>query len=195
MICLKQSVKQTLRKQIIHKIKNLTNSQKKAIELKMYKHLFNSFLWNDAKVIGITSSTSIEWNTAPIIERAWEEMKIVSVPKTISEKKTLKFYRINSFKELKKGYGNILEPYDNKSNYIEKNNIDLLIVPGVVFDQFGYRIGYGGGYYDRFLVDFPNYTVSLVSRLQLVDSLPVEAHDIPVQHLITEEGLRKVSEV
>lgn len=195
MIFLYRAKKQKIRETVLHKIKNLPDDEKIYIEDLLYKHLFNSLLWKEAKVIGITSSTSIEWNTGPIIERAWQDNKIVALPKTIPHKSLLKFYQVESFNELIVGYADILEPIHNESNYIAKENIDLLIVPGVVFDLFGYRIGFGGGYYDRFLADFPNRTVSLVSRIQLVEQLPVEKHDKRVDYLICEDGLRRVSEV
>lgn len=195
MIFLQQNEKKLLREAVLHKIKNLTLEEKKAIENQLYHHLFNCFLWKEANVIGITSSTSIEWNTEPIIERAWKENKIVALPKTIPQEAKLDYYQIKSFSDLKVGYGKILEPVASNHNYIPKEEIELLVVPGIVFDSYGYRIGFGGGYYDRFLVNFPNSTLSLVSRLQLFEKLPVEEHDIHVQFLITEDGLRRVSEV
>lgn len=187
--------KSNLRRQIIHKISSLSEKEKKAIEEKLYRQLFQSFLWKEANVIGMTSSTSIEWDTGPIIEKAWQEEKTVALPKTVPERKQLEFYRVDSFDELSDGYANILEPERNAGKFVHKNEIDLLIVPGIVFDCKGYRIGFGGGYYDRFLTDFSNRTVSIASKLQFVESIPHENHDIPIQYLIREDGLFQVCEV
>ena len=85
----------------------------------------------------------------------------------------------------------ISEPDTQKAKEIDKNQIDLLLVPGLIFTRDGYRIGFGGGYYDRFLTDFVQPTVSLASTKQLVDDFPVEPFDIPVNYLLTEEGFVK----
>lgn len=177
---------------MLTKLTSLPEVRKKQIEKKLSRNLFNSKLWKKANVIGLTCSTEIEWNTMPIIQKAWSEGKGVAVPKTDSTKSTMKFYLIKNEGQLKVGYGNILEPIIELSRFIDKFEIDLLIVPGIVFDKYGYRIGFGGGYYDRFLTNFTNETVSLLSSKQLVDKLPIEKHDINVQYLITETGLYKV---
>lgn len=184
--------KNSLRTETLNKLKNLSYNDRREIEARLYKYLFKSSLWNEANTIGITCSTNIEWNTEPIMERAWEENKIVAVPKTISREARLDFYRINNFSELISGYQQILEPKAIPEHKIKNDSIDLLIVPGVVFDERGYRIGFGGGYYDRFLVGFPNATISLLSTIQLVTKLPIEKHDIHVQYLLTEKGFREV---
>ena len=185
-------VKSSLRNKVLTKLTSLPEVRKKQIEKKLSRNLFNSKLWKKANVIGLTCSTEIEWNTMPIIQKAWSEGKGVAVPKTDSTKSTMKFYLIKNEGQLKVGYGNILEPIIELSRFIDKFEIDLLIVPGIVFDKYGYRIGFGGGYYDRFLTNFTNETVSLLSSKQLVDKLPIEKHDINVQYLITETGLYKV---
>lgn len=177
---------------MLNNLASLPTVKKKTIELQLTKHLFTSNIWKKATVIGITCSTELEWDTKQIIEQAWEEGKVVAVPKTIPTDSQMEFYKINDFSQLTIGYQGILEPSPNINKLIEKKSIELLIVPGVVFDEYGYRIGFGGGYYDRFLADFSNTTVSLLSTLQLVTKLPIEKHDIHVQYLITEKGCHKV---
>lgn len=186
--------KKSLRKEVLSQLENLTVKEKSAIEARLYDYLFTSSFWNKANCIGVTASTKIEWNTEPIMERAWQEGKVVAVPKTIPAHARMDFYQIDNVDELKPGYQNIFEPLVNETKYMNKEIIDLLIVPGVVFDQYGYRIGFGGGYYDRFLSDYKGETVSLLSRIQLVHKLPIEKHDIHVQYLITEAGIRKIND-
>lgn len=130
-----------------------------------------------------------EWDTKAIIESAIKAGKTVCTPKCFPKMRLLKFYQFSTFDELEVVYYNLLEPKAEEANYIEKNEIDLLIVPGVMFDKKGYRIGFGGGYYDRFLTDFTNTTVSLSSIGQLVESLPIEKFDLPVQYVITDQGI------
>lgn len=184
-------MKKQIRESVITKLKNLSNKQKEEMEQKLHQHLFNTELWMSAKHIGVTISQGFEWNTRPIIEKAWQQGKVACVPKCSPTDKTLQFYELNSYDQLETVYYNLLEPKAEETNKINKQNIDLLLVPGVVFNKEGFRIGFGGGFYDRFLSDYPNETISLISSLQLVDDLPIEAHDIAVKHLITEAGIMK----
>ncbi|HLR08025.1 MAG TPA: 5-formyltetrahydrofolate cyclo-ligase [Bacillota bacterium] len=181
--------KNELRQFALSMLKKMPSTKKKHIETKQQSHLFHTRIWERAKTIGITIAKEIEWDTAPIIEKGWQDRKTIAVPKCVPEKRRLDFYRLRTYDQLEISYYNLLEPKPDRSKYIEKDSIDLLIVPGVLFDKRGYRIGFGGGYYDRFLIDFPNQTVSLTSSKLLVDTLPAESFDIPVDHIITENGL------
>lgn len=179
--------KNQLRIETIEQLKKLRPKVKQEIERKLFHYLFESRLWKDAHVIGVTWSQDIEWDTKPIIKQAWKENKIVSLPKSDPNTKQMIFYTIDTENDLQLGYANILEPRD-VTHKIPENEIDLLIVPGVVFDLSGYRIGFGGGFYDRFLIDFNQKTLSLCSKKQIVKKIPINSHDIPVQYLITEDG-------
>ncbi len=72
--------------------------------------------------------------------------------------------------------------------FVEKDRHDLIIVPGVAFSKDGYRIGYGGGYYDRYLADYQGSTLSLAADFQMQPFLTKESHDIPVQFIVTNFG-------
>lgn len=183
--------KSDLRERVLDRIKYLSKLEKKEIEHQLREMLFHSQIWKEAKTIGITFSTDLEWDTTRIIEQAWKEKKIVAIPKVIAKEKRMTFHRINSFSDVKLGYANIKEPIASQTEIIDKEQIDLLIVPGVVFDVQGYRIGFGGGYYDRFLSDFKQNTLSLVSELQLMEQIPKEDHDIPVQYIVSEARMIK----
>lgn len=181
--------KSALRTEAIEGLKGLSNDEKQIIEKGLLSNLTQSTLWKEAKTIGITISQGFEWDTKAIIESAIKAGKTVCAPKCFPKMRLLKFYQFSTFDELEVVYYNLLEPKAEEANYIEKNEIDLLIVPGVMFDKKGYRIGFGGGYYDRFLTDFTNTTVSLSSIGQLVESLPIEKFDLPVQYVITDQGI------
>jgi 5-formyltetrahydrofolate cyclo-ligase len=178
--------KTNLRKNAIKKLKNLPGKERGRIEEQLRAQLLSSSLWNEAETIGITMDQGFEWSTKPIIEAAWGQNKTVCVPKCYPKEKKLIFFELNSFDQLEVVYYNLLEPKPEMNKEIKKNSMDLLIVPGVVFDPNGYRIGFGGGYYDRFLKDYSNVSVSLCSKYQLVDRVPVEDFDIAVHYLITE---------
>jgi len=186
--------KQEMRDTILHKLKNITDEERKQMEDQMYHHLIDSNLWKKANTIGITMSKGVEWDTSRIIETGWEQNKQMCVPKCIPKEKKLVFYRLETFDQLEIVYANLLEPKPEKSKEIEKNDIDLLIVPGLLFDDDGYRIGFGGGYYDRFLEDFYQEKASLCSSLQLVDEVPKKPYDLPVDYLITEEEIKDVND-
>lgn len=152
------------------------------------EQLVSSEYWEKAHTIGITISQGLEWDTKPIIEKAWEDGKSVAVPKCLANKQ-MAFYLLDHFQQLEKGLYNIPEPNPDKTKKVEKKEIDLLIVPGVAYDIKGFRIGFGGGYYDRFLVDFPNETISILSHIQLTEQIPIESFDIPVRHIVTENKI------
>ena len=110
--------------------------------------------WAEAKTIGITLSMENEVNTYPIIEKAWKEGKRVVVPKCNKETRTMSFRQISNFDQLETVYMNLREPIPALTEEVNADEIDLQIVPGVAYTERGERIGYGGGYYDRYLVHY-----------------------------------------
>lgn len=183
--------KEDLRKGMLLSLEKIGWLERNRTENDLHDHLFESDLWKNADSIGVTVSSDREWDTRTIIERAWDERKTVCVPKSIHETKVLHFYEISSFRQLEKGYFGLEEPLPEKTTRREPEDLDLMIVPGLIFTPAGYRIGYGGGYFDRLLAGFTKPTVSLLHSNQIVESFPIEAHDVPVDFLITEQGLKK----
>lgn len=180
-----------LRQSMIEKLEQLSTYERNNISSQLINHLLSSSLWKTAKVIGVTISQALEWSTKPIIKAGWEQGKTIAVPKCYPDDKKLVFYKFTSYNQLEVVYYNLQEPNPEKTTAIDKNDMDLLIVPGLVYDKDGYRIGFGGGYYDRFLTDFRQTTVSLASRRQIVEEIPYESYDIPVDHIITDKGMIK----
>lgn len=176
--------KETLRLSLKKKLSLLLPEEKKQIEKRMHTKLWNSELWEQAKIIGITIAQGYEWDTASIIYKAWEQGKQVVVPKCYPNNKEMIFYYLRSYNQLEKVYYQLLEPNPDQTSPIERNDIDLLIVPGLVFDHEHYRIGHGGGYYDRFLENYSGTTLSLVWTEQLVETIPVQSFDIAIDHLL-----------
>lgn len=186
-------MKHHLRKAMLEKLNGLSIETKQSINDHIHKNLFNSKLWNKAQVIGVTLSYKPEWDTYEIIKQAWKDNKEVVVPVTNELTYTMKFYLINSLKDLKEGNYKIYEPISQtKERYYEKSTIDLMIVPGVVFDKHGYRIGFGKGYFDRYLNDFNNNKVALLAEFQLIEQIPTNQYDINVDYLITDKKIFKV---
>jgi 5-formyltetrahydrofolate cyclo-ligase len=148
--------------------------------------LYRNHEWKNSNVIGITISRKREVQTCNIIKKAWELGKEVVVPKCFPEDKRMGFYQIKDFSQVEEVFFGLKEPTPALTKRVEHDEIDLLIVPGVCFSTDGYRIGYGGGYYDRYLENYKGKTVSLLFERQIINSIPIDNFDIPVQQLITE---------
>lgn len=183
-----------LRNKILNIRKNLILEEKIKLDEKIYSKLLNNEIFKKAKNIFIYISFATEINTKPIIEKALEENKNIYIPKIYKSDSSMKAIKLNSFKDLKENSMGILEPIQD-GDYIDKENIDLIIVPGVVFDKEGNRIGYGGGYYDRYLSDIKEVRnkIALAYELQVLDFIGEEKHDIKVDYIITEEKIRKTT--
>ncbi|PLR87590.1 5-formyltetrahydrofolate cyclo-ligase [Bacillus sp. V33-4] len=182
------------RKNEIRKIvkEQLAILNKPLYEDKSYRiatQLYQDRSWRAAKTIGVTISNFPEVDTYQIIRKAWELGKRVVVPKCIPAQKQLIFRTIESFTDLETVFFGLYEPVEELTTAVDAESIDLLIVPGLAFDRCGFRIGFGGGYYDRFLADYHGEAISLAFQAQLFEELPVEEHDIPVAKIITETAV------
>lgn len=176
--------KTNLRKQMKTRLEQLSDEKRVKYTGQLAEQLSNLVEWQQAKTIGITISIPPEISTYSIIELAWQEGKKVAVPKCYPKEKTMEFKFISSFDQLESVYSGLLEPV-NGTETTAVNEMDLIIVPGLAFTKEGHRLGFGGGYYDRFLTTYKGNTLALAFPFQLVDDLPMEMHDIPVQKIIT----------
>ncbi|QFF99437.1 5-formyltetrahydrofolate cyclo-ligase [Psychrobacillus glaciei] len=140
---------------------------------------------NQASTIGLTISAFPEVDTEGIIKKLWEIGKTVVVPKCNPKDRTMTFYKLESFKQLETVYMQLLEPNPLLTTSVYPNNIDLLVVPGIVYEPTGYRIGYGGGYYDRFLSAYYGQTISLAFDFQVCEAVERGNFDLPVNKIIT----------
>lgn len=165
---------------------SITNEQKKLYDEVIYNKVINSEEYFNSKVIFIFVSFGSEIDTHKIITKALEDNKIVCVPKVISKKEGMKAVAISSFQELERSKYGILEPREI-CNEIKPSSIDLVLVPGLLFDTVGGRIGYGAGYYDRFLKQLKRESkkIGIGYKLQLIDKVPMEEHDVFLDYIIT----------
>ncbi|HDR7780420.1 MULTISPECIES: 5-formyltetrahydrofolate cyclo-ligase [Bacillus] len=177
-----------LRKQIIEHMNSLSEERYTTLSEQIAFSLYAQKEWAEAKTIGITLSMENEVNTYSIIEKAWEEGKRVVVPKCNKGTRTMSFRQISNFDQLEIVYMNLREPIPARTEEVNADDIDLQIVPGVAYTERGERIGYGGGYYDRYLVHYKGKTLSLAYSFQMVDHIPVEPFDKNVEKIITEKG-------
>lgn len=177
--------KKIIRKEIQEKLKKISDKDRKNFEEVLYKKLFANENFKKANCIALTIPFGTEINTYPIIERLLKDGKTVCSPICEKESRKMTFYKINSLDELIEGCYGIKTPPEIEKNIVKKNNIDLILVPGVGFDDNNYRIGFGGGYYDRYLKDYKGYTISLAFKEQIVEKVPTNEFDLPVNLVIT----------
>ena len=177
-------MKSELRKQVLHEMKVVPRERKQAIDQALTERFLNHPFYQEAKVIATYLSFPHEFQTKELIEQALKDGKKVLIPKTYP-KGRMDFVVYNPQQLVKTSFG-LLEPQGDLE-VVEPSQIDLIHVPGLAFTTEGYRIGYGGGYYDRYLKHFPGHTLSMVYPCQIQDFIP-ENHDIPVQEVLIDEG-------
>ena len=182
-------MKKDLRKQMIGSLQQLSEQQYAKQSAIIQQKLVELPLFQEANTIGVTISRFPEVDTLQLIETCWSLGKEVVVPRCHIKNRRMDFYRIENFDTLETVYIDLREPKEDPEQWIHPDQIDLLIVPGVVYGKSGYRIGFGGGYYDRFLVGFKGQTLSLAFDQQLIEKVPFDAHDIPVPLIITDKKI------
>ncbi|WP_050180846.1 5-formyltetrahydrofolate cyclo-ligase [Domibacillus robiginosus] len=143
--------------------------------------------WQNANMIAVTVSADFEVDTWQIIRSAWLAGKRVCVPKCYPGTKEMRFYQLNKFSDLETVYAGLYEPILQEKRYVNPKDIELMIVPGLLFNREGFRIGFGGGYYDRFLASYIGQTISLAFSIQIHPCIPVDHYDIPVQKIVTHQ--------
>jgi len=176
--------KKALRREIGEKKRALSEAQIEARSRVLADRLFAAEQYRQCKSLYAYLPFNQEVRTSPIIERAWADGKRVAVPKVVGNE--MVFIWIDSFDNLApQGAYNITEPIEDGP--VADDATALVLMPGLAFDPEGRRVGYGGGYYDRFLEKEPDHPlVALCYDFQLVDHLEVEAHDVPVDVVITD---------
>ncbi|MTH52418.1 5-formyltetrahydrofolate cyclo-ligase [Bacillus mangrovi] len=150
--------------------------------------------WKNSRTIGLTISQNREADTKRLIEEAWRQGKGVAVPKCYPADRSMEFRLLTSYGQLETVYSGLKEPVISETLPAGKSSIDVMAVPGICFDPRGYRIGYGGGYYDRYLSDFKGETVSLAFSFQILPLIPAERYDVPVRRIITENEVLQCRE-
>ena len=176
-------MKAELRKQVLQEMKALSQEQKQAIDQALTERLLQHPFYQEAKVIATYLSFPHEFQTQELIEQALKDGKKVLIPKTYP-KGRMDFVVYDPQQLVKTSFG-LLEPQGDLE-VVDASQIDLIHVPGLAFTTEGYRIGYGGGYYDHYLKHITGHTLSTIYPCQIQDFSP-ENHDIPVQEVLIDE--------
>jgi len=177
-------MKAELRKQVLHEMKALSQEKKQAMNRALTERFLRHPFYQEAKTIATYLSFPHEFQTQELIEQALKDGKKVLIPKTYP-KGRMEFVVYDPQQLVKTSFG-LLEPQGDLE-VVEPSQIDLIHVPGLAFTTEGYRIGYGGGYYDRYLENFAGHSLSTIYPCQ-VQEFDFENHDIPVQEVLIDEG-------
>ena len=176
-------MKKALRKQVLQELKSLSAEGKEVMDAWLNEQLLLHPFYKEAKTIATYLSFPHEFQTARLIEQAQKDGKTILIPKTYPQgKMDLVLYEPE---KLEKNSFSLLEP-QGEAIVFEPSQIDLIHVPGLAFNTSGYRVGYGGGYYDRYLEHFTGHTISTLYPCQIQDFQP-DPHDIPVEEVLIYE--------
>lgn len=171
--------KQTLRKEYLEIRKNILD---KDIKSKLiFNKIVNTIEYRQCKTIALYKSLDSEVNTDELIDYSLSVGKIVLLPKVINN--DLVFYKITKETILIKSAFGVYEPIE-ENNY--NGNIDLIIVPGVCFDKNNNRLGFGKGYYDRYLSNNSIKKIGICFKEQLLDNIPTDINDMKMDLIITD---------
>ena len=185
-------MKKTIRQEILQKRKLLSQEELLSKSKTIFQSIKNLSIYQAAQNVMLYIDFRNEVKTGFIMEDLLTRSKGTVVPiSVIGTREMILSQVLDPEKELARSSYGILEP---KPEYIRKINpaiLDLVIVPGIAFDSEGYRIGYGGGYYDYFFstMERPIVSIALAFDLQIIETVPKEDYDRPVDYIITESRI------
>ncbi|MCR5607539.1 MAG: 5-formyltetrahydrofolate cyclo-ligase [Lachnospiraceae bacterium] len=185
------SLKLALRKKMINNRDSIIPAIAKSAGIIIEKKFLNSDYYKNCDIILIYVSKGNEADTFFLINKALQDGKKVAVPKVIS-KGIMYFYYITSIEQLSPGSMGILEPDSDLCALLDKKDVkinDIFVCPGVAFDKEGSRLGYGGGFYDRYLRMFNNKKIAFSYEIQILDSIPMGEYDEKVDVIFTESNI------
>ena len=169
--------KKELRARIREQKRAMTEEQIVAASARLGELFVNTPQYRQAKTIYGYLPYNQEVRTVPMLEQAMRDGKRVAVPKCYGSE--MKFIYMDDLSKTEKGYANIPEPIEDGP--VADDKTALVLMPGMAFTKAGDRMGYGGGFYDKFLAAEPDHpTVALCYEFQMVEALPTEEYDIPV---------------
>ena len=174
--------KKSLRNLLLEKRDNTSFDLMKIASEKIQKRLKKINSFRDAQKVGVYHPIGSEVLTQDIIQELLSNGKEVFLPKVIGEK--MEFRKITDFSSLEKGSFGIMEPKDGCQT---DNELDVLLVPTVGISPMGVRLGYGHGFYDKFLAEHKTTTISLTWEKQVVKNIPASEHDIMIDWIVTED--------
>ena len=178
--------KNALRNRFKERRRLMTQARKALADHRIAVRLRSLLCYRRAKTVLVYVSTPIEVGTREIIAKVLSDGKRVAVPRCVPGTREMEFYFINSLDELMPGTFGVLEPAPVPARRLLDFSHSVCVVPALACDRSGYRLGYGGGYYDRFLRDYPGEKVLILYKCCLVPHLWHGRFDVPVDRIVTE---------
>jgi len=187
--------KDGLRRELINKRESLTDEEINDRNALIAESLIR--VCEGAESIFTYISGEYEADTKRTIESLLKEGRAVAVPLVFKDEGAIRFYRIMDFENLRQGSFGIYEPVIGESEpEIFPDEGSVIIVPGAVFDKGGYRIGYGGGYYDKYLSDKQNIMkIGVCFDFQVIGSVPRDGFDVPVDMVVTDKRIYHINDL
>ena len=176
--------RKSLRSLLLEKRDNTSFDFMKIASEKMQKKLKKINAFRNAQKIGVYYPIGSEILTQDIIQELLSNGKDVFLPKVIE--KNIEFRKITDFSSLEKGSFDIMEP---KDDCVTDNNLDVVLVPTVGISPIGVRLGYGYGFYDRYLAEHKTTTISLTLEKQIIKNIPKSEHDVIIDWIVTEDRI------
>ncbi|MCR1899082.1 5-formyltetrahydrofolate cyclo-ligase [Irregularibacter muris] len=189
--------KSDIRKEIHIKINALSPQEIQEKSERMFEKLYSLPIYKNSTTIMTYVSIRNEVDTHVFIKESIHRGKNIIVPMCKPDTKELILSKLLDLDlDLERGFYGLLEPKANCIRPVEAKNLDMIVVPGLAFTEKGQRLGQGAGYYDRFLSSLSEHvpTIAPTFELQLVDALPTDSHDVPVDYILTENRLISCAE-
>lgn len=181
--------KSDIRRQILARRDRLTEAQRQQFSLAIRDRFFSLPAVSAARRLMLFLAFGSEVNTWLLLEEALARGQEVVAPVCRPQEREMLLYPVRSSEEPRPGYRGIYEPLQ-QGEPVAPETLDVVVVPGVAFDERGGRIGYGGGYYDRFLPRAAKaLRVAVAYELQLVPAVPQTLRDVPVDRIVTEQRI------
>ena len=187
---MENNLKSDLRKEMLQLRKNMKTRDVCSFSNKIISAIMELPEFTNGKNIMLYLSFNKEVNTYPLARWCLDNGKTVIAPYCIQSKREIVPYKItNLIGDLTKSAFGVMEPKQDILEKVNIEDIDLIIVPGVVFDENCNRIGFGAGYYDRFLPKKLKNTpaIGIAYDYQIIDKVPTDEYDAPLDYIITQE--------
>lgn len=180
-------VKRALRAKYRSLREEMDPAEKAGYDRQIFERLIATPFYQKAKALLCFVSTDIEVDTHRLISRALADGKRVAVPKCLDRKGTMEFYEIHGLSELSPGEFALLEPDITHALPFTDYKNSLCILPAFAFDRDGFRLGFGMGYYDRFLHRFTGMKLGVCYNSCIAPALPHGRFDVPADYIITQK--------
>ena len=170
---------------------SLSDSVRRRIDDEIARHLRACSAYRDSDLVLGYVAYRDEIDTSAILKNAWADGKSVALPRCVGGERSLEYYVVDSLDDLRPGARGALEPVVETASSRPLDDCDfkgsVCVVPGLVFDGSGYRVGYGAGYFDNFLAGYSGTKIGLARTIQISSKpLPHDEHDVPVDVLVSD---------